>query len=220
MRLSVEGDGSVSGEQSVGEVTSPEDPGLNTFSGIVEGQTLLINLWNIFNQGATPITWNANPQEIDTGYLVYDAVDCQSVALRFPQSGPKADLKSDSSLVQDYGPTASDVLGWADEITVKPVQFAPGATGVEFEDQVRRHEVIVYEIEAQAGQYLWAELRIHPDSVMLSILSPSGEVLARDEEKAGVLLPSSGVYQVAVAGNPGFNTSVATFFYDLILDVR
>ena len=152
-------------------------------------------------------------------------MDCQTVALRFSDSGPTSDsdwgTQEDSNdWGQDYRPSASDVLGWADEITVKLIEFAPGATGVEFEDEVGRNEVIVYEIEARGGQYLWAQLRMHPESVMLSILSPSGEILARDAEQAEVLLPSSGVYQVAVAGNPGFNPTVNRFFYDLVLDIR
>lgn len=226
LRITVQSTGAVTGELSSAQVTSPEDSGLNTFEGVLENEELTINMWNIFNRGDSPMTWTVNRDRVDNGESVFQTTDCATIADRFPGPVNRAPtppsspspaampVNTTASEADTYRPTAADVMGWADRIVTKPVPFEPGVTGNTFEDNVARGEVIVYEMPAaQAGQTLWAEVDFDPTTphATLSILAPNGDILARDEVSATVLLPMAGMYQVVVAGNQSFNS----VYYDI-----
>jgi hypothetical protein len=83
LELNIDADGSVKGLMAEGQVERPEDADMNTFSGVIEGNELLITIWNVFNHGTNPLVWQANPWQIDTGYLTYSGVICNEIAHRF-----------------------------------------------------------------------------------------------------------------------------------------
>ncbi|QQE64203.1 hypothetical protein GFS31_08820 [Leptolyngbya sp. BL0902] len=107
VKMTVDSMGTVEGMISVAEVSGPEDPGLNSFNAVLEGQTLTVHMWNGLNKGDDPWDWDVSSSRLNDGTNTFQAVDCATVDSRFPSSEAAAATPAAAPSAPSRSTTAS-----------------------------------------------------------------------------------------------------------------
>lgn len=128
--------------------------------------------------------------------------------------GPSPTVSSDQLATQSPSPVPTTATQPSDstsstsaqsqgDITVKRVQFAPGANSAVVEDSIRGYQTIDYILGAKAGQYMNVSMATDNGANYFNILAPGENDVAMfngsvDDNQYEGTLPASGDYKVRV----------------------
>ncbi|MEA5464938.1 hypothetical protein [Leptothoe sp. PORK10 BA2] len=133
-------------------------------------------------------------------------------------------IHTETYSVQSIGPCLLELereTGYARGLLVdatvrqrQKVSFAAGESSAKASNGVIRGELDVYDLGASGGQQMVLSITSEEDNAVFTVVSPNGDILAKEAKNETLVLPDTGDYHVIVGGTRG-NAS-----YDLTIGIQ